>query len=43
MVDSVFTSDEDDQAVRSSDANAPEVFALDCGQLPFERMGDAHF
>ncbi|MGM0824121.1 MAG: ABC-three component system protein [Pseudomonadota bacterium] len=43
MVDGVFTSDEDDQAVRSSDSNAPEVFAFDCGQLPFERMGDAHF
>ncbi|MGV8180276.1 ABC-three component system protein [Pseudomonas aeruginosa] len=43
MVDSVFASDEDDQALRDADENSPEVFAFDCGQLPFERMGDAHF
>lgn len=43
MVNGVFMSDEDDQAVRNADSQAPEVFAFDCGQLPFERMGDAHF
>jgi len=44
VVDSVeFTSEADDEAVRQDRADAPELFAIDCGQFPFERMGDAHF
>lgn len=43
MVDCFFTTAEEDEAVRNSESNAPEVFALDSGQLPFERMGDAQF
>ncbi|MBD8666386.1 restriction endonuclease [Pseudomonas lurida] len=38
-----FISPEDEEEVRSDKTAAPELFALDCGQLPFERMGDAHF
>jgi hypothetical protein len=38
-----FTSNADDVVVRNDKENAPELFALDCGQLPFERMSDVHF
>lgn len=38
-----FYSDEDDRELREANPDTPEVFAFDCGQLPFERMGDAHF
>lgn len=43
MADAVFASEEDNEELRNGDSNLPEVFAFDCGQLPFERMGDAHF
>jgi len=29
--------------VREDKTQTPELFAFDCGQLPFERMGDAQF
>ncbi|MNF43596.1 hypothetical protein D3C84_246850 [compost metagenome] len=38
-----FISPEDEAAVREDRTQAPELFTLDSGQLPFERMGDAHF
>lgn len=38
-----FFSDEQDRKLRTENSDTPELFALDCGQLPFERMGDAHF
>ncbi|GAC1039553.1 hypothetical protein thsps117_43110 [Pseudomonas sp. No.117] len=38
-----FRSDEEDRKLREENQNSPELFAFDCGQLPFERMGDAHF
>ncbi|WP_307189594.1 ABC-three component system protein [Azotobacter vinelandii] len=43
MVDGVFTSEEEDEVLRNTNPETPDVFAFDCGQLPFERMGDAHF
>lgn len=43
IVDALFASDEEDEALRNANSDSPEVFAFDCGQLPFERMGDAHF
>ncbi|MGY5616402.1 ABC-three component system protein [Vibrio cincinnatiensis] len=42
-IDKLFASEEDDKQIRCVDSKSPEVFAFDCGQLPFERMGDAHF
>lgn len=38
-----FCSDDDDSKLRKENSGTPELFAFDCGQLPFERMGDAHF
>ncbi len=38
-----FHSDEEDQKLRLKKRETPELFAFDCGQLPFERMGDDHF
>ncbi|ALN17615.1 ABC-three component system protein [Ectopseudomonas mendocina] len=38
-----FISPEDEAEVRADKTTAPDLFAMDCGQLPFERMGDAHF
>ncbi|MDY7532246.1 ATPase [Pseudomonas sp. Bout1] len=38
-----FITSEDEAEVREDRTQAPELFALDSGQLPFERMGDAHF
>lgn len=38
-----FHSDEEDRELREGNSETPELFAFDCGQLPFERMGDAHF
>lgn len=42
-VDVQFFSDEDDRELREANPDTPELFEFDCGQLPFERMGDAHF
>ena len=42
-IDVQFCSDEDDSKLRIENPDIPELFAFDCGQLPFERMGDAHF
>lgn len=42
-IDAQFCSDEDDRELREANPDTPELFAFDCGQLPFERMGDAHF
>lgn len=36
-------SPEEEAEVRADKTTAPDLFAMDCGQLPFERMGDAHF
>ncbi|WP_212555866.1 hypothetical protein [Pseudomonas lundensis] len=36
-------SPEEEAKVRADKTIAPDLFAMDCGQLPFERMGDAHF
>lgn len=38
-----FFTDEENQKVRGDTSTSPEVFGFDCGQLPFERMGDDHF
>lgn len=38
-----FITSEEETAIREDRTNAPELFTFDCGQLPFERMGDAHF
>ncbi len=42
-IDVQFHSDEEDRKLREENPSTPELFAFDCGQLPFERMGDAHF
>ncbi|UTV30263.1 ABC-three component system protein [Photobacterium atrarenae] len=42
-IDDVLSSKEEDDKLRSSNPKTPDVFAFDCGQLPFERMGDDHF
>jgi len=42
-IDVLFRSDEENCQLREENPNTPELFAFDCGQLPFERMGDAHF
>lgn len=42
-VDDICTSEHQDQALRDTNPHTPDLFAFDCGQLPFERMGDAHF
>jgi hypothetical protein len=42
-IDVQFCSDEEDLLLREDNPDTPELFAFDCGQLPFERMGDAHF
>ena len=36
-------SPDEEEKVRADKSTAPDLFAMDCGQLPFERMGDAHF
>lgn len=36
-------SPEEEAKVRADTTIAPDLFAMDCGQLPFERMADAHF
>lgn len=38
-----FISPEEEAVIRGDRTNAPELFSFDCGQLPFERMGDAQF
>lgn len=38
-----FSTPEEEVAIREDRTNAPELFNFDCGQLPFERMGDAQF
>lgn len=38
-----FITPEEEAAIREDRTNAPELFTFDCGQLPFERMGDAQF
>lgn len=38
-----FISPEEEAVIRGNKTNAPELFTFDCGQLPFERMGDAQF
>ena len=42
-INAQFCSDEEDRELREENPETPELFAFDCGQLPFERMGDAHF
>lgn len=42
-IDVQFCSDEENRQLREENPNTPELFTFDCGQLPFERMGDAHF
>ncbi|MFQ6372133.1 ABC-three component system protein [Shewanella sp. YIC-542] len=42
-IDCLLSSKEEDDALRNSNPKTPDVFAFDCGQLPFERMGDDHF
>lgn len=42
-INAQFCSDEDDSTLRQTGQETPDLFAFDCGQLPFERMGDAHF
>lgn len=39
----IFFTEEQNQKVRDDKSASPEVFGFDCGQLPFERMGDDHF
>lgn len=39
----VFFTDDENQEVRDDQSASPEVFELDSGQLPFERMGPDHF
>ena len=43
IIDVQFCSEDDDRKLREANPDTPELFAFDCGQLPFERMGDAHF
>jgi hypothetical protein len=43
IVDDGFSTDEKDEELRKTNPETPDLFAFDCGQLPFERMGDAHF
>jgi hypothetical protein len=43
IIDTEFYSDEEDSELRKTNSNTPDLFAFDCGQLPFERMGDDHF
>ncbi len=38
-----FTTTQEDMVIREDRKNTPELFTFDCGQLPFERMGDAQF
>lgn len=38
-----FITPEEEAVIRGDKTNAPELFTFDCGQLPFERMGDAQF
>jgi len=38
-----FLTSEEEAVIREDMTDAPELFTFDCGQLPFERMGDAHF
>jgi hypothetical protein len=42
-IEDVITSREEDDTLRSNNQKTPDVFEFDCGQLPFERMGDDHF
>lgn len=39
----IFFTEAQNQKVRDDKSASPEVFGFDCGQLPFERMGDDHF
>lgn len=39
----IFFTEDENQQVRGDTSASPEVFGFDCGQLPFERMGDDHF
>ncbi|WP_223512624.1 ABC-three component system protein [Pseudomonas sp. GL-B-19] len=41
--DEICFDEEDDEQLRKSDSKSPDVFAFDCGQLPFDLIGDAHF
>ncbi|WP_042818072.1 ABC-three component system protein [Yersinia wautersii] len=38
-----FINPEEEAVIREDRTNAPELFTFDCGQLPFERMGDSQF
>lgn len=38
-----FITTEEEAVIREDRTNSPELFTFDCGQLPFERMGDAQF
>lgn len=43
-IDDLLLSEEQEEASRAeNDQPKPELFLLDSGQLPFERLGDAHF
>lgn len=41
--DEICLDEEADRKLRESHSNSPDVFAFDCGQLPFDLIGDAHF
>ena len=41
--DEICFDEEHEDKLRESNSNTPDVFAFDCGQLPFESMGDHHF
>ncbi|GKE11234.1 hypothetical protein Tco_1414785, partial [Tanacetum coccineum] len=43
IIDTEFYSDEEDSDLRKTNSSTPDLFAFDCGQLPFERMGADHF
>nr|WP_198591261.1 ABC-three component system protein [Vibrio cyclitrophicus]PME27488.1 hypothetical protein BCV41_00920 [Vibrio cyclitrophicus] len=42
-IDDLLSSKIEDEQLRSNNNYTPDVFTFDCGQLPFERMGDDHF
>ncbi|HDS1792746.1 ABC-three component system protein [Pseudomonas putida] len=43
IADEICFDEEADKELRDSHSKSPDVFAFDCGQLPFDLIGDAHF
>ncbi|WP_409287318.1 ABC-three component system protein [Pseudomonas guariconensis] len=41
--DDICFDEEHEDELRENNPEKPDVFAFDCGQLPFEAMGDHHF